>query len=390
MFDVDEERLVTEVLRSGWVAQGPQVAAFERAVAMYTGAGFAVAVNSGTAALHAALLAAGIGPGDTVLVPAFTWVATANVVEMVAATTAFVDIDPRTFTVSSAALETALARVQTNGNTAFMPVSLFGRPIDYAPLKGLIEKYALIVIEDAACALGAFCGGRHAGREALAACLSFHPRKIITTGEGGMVITDSPSIAASVTSLRNHGTAPTVGTVPAPSALTDHDRVGYNYRLTDLQGAIGVAQMKKIDWILGERREAAERYHKLLSFQDRIVPPSVTAGGEHAWQAYVVWYRGREVVSDNDVDLTALPGLHRERNALMARLDRDGIMTRPGTQAVSALKYFRLKYSLAPADYPVAMAAEQLTIALPLYPGITMEDQERVVEALLAHDWSPV
>lgn len=388
LFDADEARAVAAVLDSGWVAQGPQVTAFEQAVASFTGARYALAVNSGTAALHIALLAAGIGPGDTVLVPAFTWVATANVVEMVGATTEFVDINPRTFCVDPTALERAIARPRQSGRLAFLPVSLFGQPLDYSALEESIRAAGLVVIEDAACALGAFHGGRHAGRQALAAGLSFHPRKIITTGEGGMVLTDDPAVAAALASLRNHGAAAAAGTAPAPSNLSDHDRVGFNYRLTDLQGAIGVAQMGKLERILTERRVAAERYDHLLAEQHLLLAPRVVAGGDHAWQAYVVWYRGEEVIAGDRIDLPAIAALHAERNALMQRLDRAGIMTRPGTQAVPSLTYYRHKYNLHSSDFPAAVAAEQLTIALPLYPGITAGDQERVIESILVPDRS--
>lgn len=387
-FDRAEEEAVVDVLRSGWVAQGPRVAEFERLVAEYTGARYALAVSSGTAALHLAMLAAGIGPGDSVLVPSFTFVATANAVEFVGARPVFVDINPRTFNLDPNSLIQTINRhkCETGKNCrGVVPVSLFGLGVDMPAIDQIAKEYDLIVIEDAACALGAFAHDFHAGRKAAIATFSFHPRKVVVTGEGGMIITDDESLADRVKRLRNHGAElPDSNDKPRRygSLLPDHHEVGYNYRLTDIQGAIGVVQMSKLDEMLASRREAAERYHQLLAGVNGLTLPLVPNGYRHACQAYVCLLMPDCPVGNDGFDWSKITDWNRKRNQIMAALEADNIAVRQGTHAVHTLGYYRQKYSCRFDDCPYSYIADRLSIALPLFPGITSDQQERIASVL--------
>jgi perosamine synthetase len=366
-FDDAEKAAVVGPLETGWVVQGPNVAEFERLFAQYTGAAHALATSSCTTALHLALAALGVGPGDEVIVPAFTFIATANVVEYQGATPVLVDIDLRTFNVDVAQIE---ARI-TARTRAVMPVSLFGLSANVRPIVELAERHGLYVVEDAACAIGARCDGRHAGMLSHLAAFSFHPRKVITTGEGGMLVTQNAAWAADVEARRSHG-----GTVSdlarhqkGAFALPDHDLLGYNYRMTDLQGAVGVAQMGKLAWIVERRRELACHYDEALSGLEGVLTPYVPPGYEHAYQSYVLLI-GEEARLGRD-------DLARE---LLAR----GISVRQGTHAVHIQGYYRDKYGLTAEDFPVSLYADRHSLTLPLFPAMRDEEQDYVVEQVRA------
>lgn len=373
-FDARDEAAVLEPLKTGWIVQGPKVRQFEEAVAGYACAEAAVATSSCTTALHLALLACGVGPGDEVIVPAFTFVATANAVEHVGARPVFADVDLRTFNVDVSHVRTAL----TTSTKAVIPVHLFGLCADMDPICELAESKGLKIIEDAACALGAFYRGRHAGTLGDAGCLSFHARKVITTGEGGMVLTRTDSIAQQVRALRDHGAA--ADDFRRHSAgetlLPDYLWAGFNYRMTDLQASLGLAQQEKLGWLLERRAMLVSRYAERLREIDWLEVPTSLPGCVHAYQSYVCLFRPDVPTLDHAAELA------ERRRALMRRLRQQGVDTRQGTHAVHLLQYYARRYKLAPEEFPNALLADRLTLALPLYPQLTEAEQDQVVEAL--------
>lgn len=364
----EEVAAVRAVLESGWLTQGPRVAAFERAFAARHGAPFALATSSCTAALHLTLLGLGIGPGDEVVVPAFTWVATANMVVACGATPVFVDVRADTYTIDAV----ALARAVTERTRAVIVVHLFGLCADMDAVKAALPA-GIPIVEDAACAAGASHRGVPAGMLGTAGCFSFHPRKTITCGEGGMVTTADPALAARIGRLRNHGAAvaeETRAREPRPYALPAFDEVGFNYRMTDLQAAVALAQLAKLERFIAERRRLAARYDALLAGLPWIRPPVVPEGCDHAWQAYVTV-----------VDPAAAPA---SRDGILARLHARGIAGRPGTHAVTRLGAYRGRYNAAAGAFPVAELLESRTLALPLHNRMGPEDVDAVVAALRA------
>lgn len=374
----DEERAaIVEPLETGWVVQGPKVAEFERLFGAYTGAANSVATSSCTTALHLSLVAVGIRPGDEVILPSFTWVATANAVEMVGARPVFVDIELDTFNLDPDRVEAAI----TGRTRGIIPVSLFGVSAPIDPIMQLAARRDLKVIEDAACAVGSWYHGRHAGTIADVGCFSFHPRKAITTGEGGMVISADGDLAQVVRSLRDHGASRSDLTRHLGKrsyVLPEFDRVGYNYRMTDIQGALGVAQMARLEAILELRTERARVYDRRLQDIEWLRPQALPDDCRHGYQSYVCLYRPEAP------SLSNLEVLHERRNHLMDSLEAAGIATRPGTHAVHTLGFYRRKYGIEPEDLPNALIADRLTIALPLYAQMTEAEQEYVLEHLTA------
>jgi len=355
-----EWRAMRRSLETGWLTQGPQVAAFERAFAAVEGAPHAVAVSSGTAGLHVALAALGVGPGDEVLVPAFTWVATANAVLYCGARPVLVDVDRATFNMDPA---DAAAKV-TPRTRAILPVHLFGRCADVAALASAVPGIPMVC--DAACAAGATCDGQPAGTLGVASVFSFHPRKVLTTGEGGMVTTASGDLAAKIKALRDHGAGPAGG--KRPHDLPPFDVLGFNYRMTDLQGAVGQVQLSRLAEFVRERRVWAAYYAKHLKDVLWLRTPADPPGGGHAWQSYVCW-----------VDAAEAP---MPRNAIMDRLADMGIGTRPGTHAVHALGLYRRRFGYAPEDLPAAWDCQECSMALPMHNCLTEADVAHVVAAI--------
>ena len=376
-FGVEEQRAVIEPLESGWVVQGPKTAEFERLFCEYTGAPHALATTSATTALHLALIVLGVGPGDEVIVPAFTWVATANVVEMCGATPVFVDIELETFNIDVTKIEAAI----TPKTRVIMPVSLFGVSADMHAVMEIARRHGLKVVEDDACAMGGWYHGYHAGTLADIGCFSFHPRKAITTGEGGMLISADSAVIDQVRSLRDHG-ASTSDLARHNGArsyiLPDFNVVGYNYRMTDLQAAVGVVQIGRLEEILKLRHAVADRYDQELRGLSWLRTPPVPEGCTHGYQSYVCLFQP-ETPSMANVER-----LNRERNAVMDALEATGVATRPGTHAVHMLGFYRDKYSLRPEDLPNAYIADQLTIAIPLYSSLTADEQSHVISSLRA------
>ncbi|MBK7141059.1 MAG: DegT/DnrJ/EryC1/StrS aminotransferase family protein [bacterium] len=392
IFDSAELQAVEQVLESGWLVQGPRVAQFEQLFADFVQAEHAIATTSCTTALHLALLAAGIGRGDEVLLPSFTFVATANAIEYTGARPIFIDIDLETLTIDAVQLREYLEQNSRRGVSwprAIIPVSLFGLCANMEAISQLAEEFDLTIIEDAACGLGAERTGHHAGTEALAGCFSLHPRKAITTGEGGMIVTNDAEFAATARMLRDHGASKTDlerHLSNGGSLLPNYDILGFNYRMTDLQGAIGVAQMGKLDSILEGRMAAAARYTELLSELPFLNPQTVPSGYRHAYQSYVCLFqpRGMEELKRaiRTGNWSQIDDWNRTRNRIMAQLESDGISVRQGTHAVHLLGYYHRKYALRDIDYPNAFVADRLTITLPLYSGMREADQLRVFDTL--------
>jgi perosamine synthetase len=363
----EEEWLaLREPIENGWLTQGPKVAAFERAFAERHKTKHAIAVTSATTGLHLALAALGIEAGDEVVVPAFTWVATANAVLYCGATPVFADIDRTTFNIDPA----DLSRRVTSRTRAVIPVHLFGLCTDIGAIRAAVPR-SVAIVEDAACAAGAALGQTPAGGLGDFGVFSFHPRKSVTTGEGGMVTTNNDKLAERARILRNHGASISEEerhSGPRPYLLPDFAAMGFNYRMTDLQGAVGLVQLSKLDRFIDERAAAAALYRRELAALDWLRTPCEPDVGRHAWQAFVTC-----------VDPARAP---RPRNELMEILQNRGIATRPGTHAVHMLGYYRDRFGLKPQDFPAARDCDANSMAIPLHNKMTPDDYAYVIDAL--------
>ena len=368
-FDIKDRESILEPLDDGWVVQGPRVKRFEELFAQFVGSESAVACSSGTSALHLALAAMDIGPGDEVIVPSLTWVATANAVVYCGAKPILCDIDPDTFNLTADLVD----RVMTPHTRAIIPVHLFGRAAPMGELAELVQGRDIGMIEDAACAFGTFIGDQHAGHFSDFGTFSFHPRKAITTGEGGMVIARSSEHIQRLRSLRDHG-AERVNVDTDKMASIRFDHLGFNYRMTDIQGALGCSQMAKANWILEQRQKRALRYRSALGNLPWLKLPQTADGETHAYQAYVCCLTG--------YDRTPIDTIERRRNDLMQGLAEKGVATRPGTHAVHTLGYYRDRFGYAHQDLPGASWVQSASIALPLYPQMTDAEQDYVVDML--------
>lgn len=359
--DIDDADVaaVTDVLRGGFLVQGPRVAEFERRVAARAGADHGVAMANCTAALHLALLALEVGPGDAVAVAAYSWPATANAVTLCGANAVFVDIDPVTWNMDPRALDDVLA-TQTHVK-AIVPVHVFGGMADMIAIQRIADKHGIPVVEDAACALGAVLDGRPAGSWGRIGCFSFHPRKSITTGEGGVLVTRDRAVASQCRALRNHGLDPDA---PQPDFIMP----GYNLRLTEMQGALGLTQLEKLDRILEHRRVVADWYGQALATLS-VELPVESAPGAHTYQAYVV----------------LLPQeLASRRTAIIAALRAADVETTIGTHHQPLTRYYRERGSYKPGDFPVTDVVAARALALPLHSAICHEDVTTVAERLAA------
>jgi dTDP-4-amino-4,6-dideoxygalactose transaminase len=342
------------------LVQGERVSQFEAALATYAGGGRAIAVSSGTAALHLALLALEVGPGDEVVVANFTFPATANVVELVGARPVLVDIQLGTFNVNAGKVAAAI----TSRTKAIIVVHEFGLMADMVPINAIAREYGIPVIEDAACALGAaqYMDGRwvSAGGAGTIACFSFHPRKSITTGEGGALVTKDAALAERLGQLRNHGLRKTAdGNFDIPSP-------GLNYRLTEIQGAMGVVQLGRLEQMLAERAALASLYDQSFAGGAKnLLLPHQPEGRKHSYQSYVV----------------VLPA-GCDRESVIQGLKRAGIEAVRGAYAVHRLTYYADKYGYQPNDYPESSVANDRALALPLFAGMTPNVPYRVAREL--------
>ena len=358
----DEAAAAAEAVRSGWLTQGKRAQEFEEALATYTGAKHAIVVSNCTTALHLALIAAGVGPGDEVICPSFTFIASANAILHAGAKPVFVDIDARTYNTTPDLIEAAI----TPKTKAVMPVDQIGLAADLPAILELAHGLGLKVVEDAAPTLGATVNGQKVGSLSDFTCFSFHPRKSITTGEGGLITTDDDAAAERLRALRSHGVSVSAFARHASGTtdIEEYREVGWNYRMTDVQAAIGVVQLRKLDGILAERRRLAQRYNRLLAVDPRLETPYSPPDRPHTYQSYCVWLHGG--VSRADV---------------MAHMADRGIATRRGVMASHLEPFYREMYPTL--SLPVTEAATAETLLLPLYVGMTESEQDEVVEALL-------
>ncbi len=361
---MEEEKAVLEVLRSGWVSQGARVAEFEKRFAEYVGAAHAVAVSSCTTALHLALLSAGVGPGDDVLCPSLSFIATANSIRYAGATPVFVDIDPATYNMDPDCIERAI----TPRTRAILIVHQVGLPSALSEICEIATRRGLVVVEDAACAIGSEYKQQRIGLpHTTMACFSFHPRKILTTGEGGMITTANEELATRIRKLRQHAmTVSDLARHSSTQVVTEsYDEVGYNYRMTDLQAALGIVQLQRLDDMLARRRWLAKRYSEQLSQVDWLVPPVVPADCRHNFQSYMV-----RLNSDSPIS----------RDELMQGLLNRGISTRRGIMAThreTPYRDARWNNRLPQTDY-----IADNTIILPLFYTMTEEEQDYVIECI--------
>jgi dTDP-4-amino-4,6-dideoxygalactose transaminase len=356
-FTTEEElQEVHRVLQSGHLSQGAKVVEFERMVAAQTGARHAFATSSCTTALHISLVVLGIGEGDEILVPDFTFPATANVVVQQGAVPVLVDVQLDTYNIDPE----DLARHLSPRTKAILPVHLFGLSADMGPVLAFAAEQGLAVVEDAACALGATYHGRPCGSMADLGCFSFHPRKIVTTGEGGMVVTDRDDLAEKLQLLRSHGG------VRRNDRFT-FEEAGFNYRLSDVQAAIGTAQMRRLQDMVERRRRLAFRLSEELAGVVGITVPGEPAWGGHVYQAFVA-------LVDPDVD----------RDAVIAGLRRRGIEATIGTYALHAQPFFRRRYGYRVGQVGRSHSAFLRSIALPLYPHMQDAELEAVVDGVRA------
>lgn len=357
----EEEALAAaEAVRSGWVAQGPRVREFEEAFAASVGAQHGVAVSSCTTGLHLAVHLLGVGPGDEVVVPSLSFIATANAVRYTGATPVFADVDTATGNLSASTVEPVL----TDRTRAVMVVHQAGVPADVDELKALCEPRGIAVIEDAACAAGSTYRGKPVGTNALLAAWSFHPRKLLTTGEGGMVTTDDPDWAVRLKRLREHGMSVSAADRHHgnTAVIEQYLETAFNYRMTDIQAAVGLVQLSKLDAIIARRRELAARYHELLDGTG-VTAVRDPEYGTTNYQSFWVW----------------LPEDAPDRQEVLAGLAERGVSARRGIMA----SHLEPAYEGHPGvPLPVTEAFTARTLILPLFHDMTESEQDQVVSAL--------
>jgi len=359
----EEARAPFESIKSGWVTQGPKVAEFEKAVASYVGAKHGVATTSCTTGLHLALVAAGIGEGDEVIVPSFTFIASANAILYTGAKAVFCEIDPQTFNVDPNDVEKRI----TKKTKAIMPIDQIGLACDIDAINDIAKKHGIDVVEDAAPAIGEDYKGRKVGGNAHQTVFSFHPRKVITTGEGGMITTNDDAIADRARKLRAHGMS--VSDLDRHKAdrviIEEYNELGFNYRMTDIQASIGLVQLGRLDELLRIRRAKAQRYNEELAEVKGIEVPFVPKYAAHTYQSYCL-----RLTKDCRLD----------REELMTNLLRRGIATRRGVMASHLEKTYTSRQGNV--SLPITEEATRTTMLIPLFATMSDEEQSWVIESL--------
>ncbi len=348
-----EEEYVLKALRSGVLSLGPFTPAFEEAFAKRVGTKYASAVSSGTAGLHLALIAAGIGEGDEVITSPLSFIASANAILYVGATPVFADIEEDTFNINPQDIEKKI----TEKTKAILPVHIFGQPANMSEIMKIAEKHKLLVIEDACESLEASHFGKKAGTFGQSAVFAFYPNKQMTTGEGGMLVTNDERIDELVKSLRNQGRAPNM-------QWLDHDRLGYNYRMDELSAALGLAQIEKIDFLIEKRKEIAGWYAQALKPLSHLIEiPVVAEGNIHTWFVYVVRIKNPKI----------------NRDKIIEELAKEGVQTKPYLPAIHLFEFYQ-KLGHKKGDHPSAENVAASTLALPIYIGLTEEDTAEIAQ----------
>lgn len=360
-FTRDDEQAVADVVASRWVLQGPKVQEFEKLLSEYIDIPYAVATSSATTALLMALLILKIGPGDEVLVPSFSYIASTNCVVHAGATPVFVDIDARTYNIDPHDIENKI----TKKTRAILVVHQIGLMADIKPIKAIAKKYNLRIVEDAACALGATAYGQNAGTVGDIGGFSFHPRKCITTAEGGLLTTKKKAWFETAKMLRAHGASVSVIDRHASNTIVfeKYPIVGYNFRMSDIHAALGVSQFKKIDRIFSRRQEIAARYTSAFKNYPQIIPPYIPPHFHHTFQSYLI----------------RLPGGAKIRDKVMQSLLEKGISTRRGIPGA----HLEPPYRHLKAKLPVTELASRETIMLPIFTELTHAEQDYVIENVI-------
>lgn len=359
--DEAEAAAAADAVRSGWIVGGPRLAEFEKRFAEVSGAKHAIGTSSWTTGAFLVLHAWGIGPGDEVLVPSLTFIASVNVIVHAGATPVFVDVDPRTWNMDPV----DAARKITPRTKVIMPVDQIGLPCDIDAFNEIAGRHGLRVLEDAACAFASRNSGRPVGALADVTVFSLHARKVVSTGEGGMITTDDDVLAERLRRLCHQGMSLSAYARhnASPTVFEAYPEVGYNFRITDIQAGIGVAQLDKLPMMLEHRRVIAERYNAYLRNHPIFVPPYVPAATEHNWQTYMIGVR---------------PDSGVERNTVMEFLFENGIPTRRGVMA----SHLEPPYRSAAPELPNTELAAATTLQLPMHPALTAEQQAYIIEKL--------
>jgi len=360
-----EANAAYDTILTGWITQGPRVAEFEQKFAAYTGSKYAVAVSNCTNALHLAMIIAGVGQNDEVICPSLSYIATANAVKYVGAKPVFAEVNPTNYNLDIADVEKRL----TSKTRAILLVHQIGMPADIDTFKELAKKHNLQLIEDAACAAGASYKGSKIGSHSDLVCFSFHPRKVISTGDGGMITTSNESYYNRLKLLRQHGMSVNDRTRHESSKVIfeDHLEVGYNYRLTDIQAAVGIHQLEKLDWIIGKRRKIASRYHKAFKEFECLQLPLEKKGYFSNYQSYSIYLKDNCPISRND---------------LMQKMLNAGISTRRGIMTSHRETAYKSEY--AGLSLPVSEKASDQSIILPLYVPMKDEDVQMVIDTFIS------
>ncbi len=360
----EEVQLTAEVIRSGWLTQGPKTAAFEKAVGEYLGAKHVIAVSSCTTALHLAVVLAGLGPDDEVIVPSYTFVASANALLYAGVRPVFGEIEERTYNLDVKKLSSLV----TPRTKAVLAVDQFGLPADLDALEDFCRSHNLKFIEDAACAFGATYRGRKIGAQGKLVTFSFHPRKSITTGEGGALVTDDDKIAEKARLLRSHGASVSDAERHKAKGVTfeAYTELGYNYRLSDVQAAIGLAQLQRLPYILERRQALALRYDEKLKPLGVFEVPLVPSWATHPYQTYAALLKHNVSV---------------DRNSMIQGLAAQGVSSRRGIPPIHLEPYMESRQEHIPS-LPITEDVSKRTLILPLYPQMTSAEQDQVIDAL--------
>ena len=362
---------VLRVLNSGWLVQGKEVNQFGNKWTQITNSKFAICVNSCTSALYLSLKALGLKKNDEVILPSFTWISTANVVEQLGGKPIFCDIDLNTFNIDTNEIEKKISKKVK----FILPVHLFGLPCDMDKILSISKKYNLKIVEDAACAIGTKYKGKHVGSFGNSGCFSLHPRKLVTTGEGGVITVNTNKLNSLLRALRDHGAK--VSDLsrhksPEPYILADHVEAGYNFRLTDIQASIGNDQLNNFNKILYERRRIASIYDEYLKDLYWIQTPINNENYYNSYQSYPCLFKPEKITLKN------LKMINKLRNKIMKKLFEKKISTRPATHAIHLLTFYKKKYDINPVSYKNSLIANNCSLSLPLYNGISEEEIEFV------------